>query len=312
MKGFAERYFSFIRKKAADLSLRDHPDETLTLDQTPGPTRWPARLALDFRSDPPQGQGSPRTLLTNQHLGPLRIQKALYPEGQECCHAIVVHPPGGIAGGDCLRIDLNVAPAAHAVITTPGAAKWYGSAQGQLAQQQIEMNLGGDLEWLPQESIIFNHARGDSQIRITLAPESRMIGWDAVVLGRKASGEAFECGAFSQSISLSLASELEWEERLCLSGADPAMRSIVGLGSHAALNTIWAVLRERDQWSQEAQNEIRTQCPEIAWSMLSSRLLVGRQSGCGRALQKSRLRALAALRPLVMGRAALPLRIWAT
>ena len=68
-------------------------------------TTWPARLALDFRSDPTQGQGSPRTLLTNQHLGPLRIQKALYPEGQECCHAIVVHPPGGIAGGDCLRID---------------------------------------------------------------------------------------------------------------------------------------------------------------------------------------------------------------
>jgi urease accessory protein len=211
-----------------------------------------------------------------------------------------------------LEIDLNVHADAHAVITTPGAAKWYGSAEGRGAQQQIEMNLCGDLEWLPQESIIFNQARGDSQIRITIAPESRMIGWDAVVLGRKASGEAFESGAFSQSISLSLASALEWEERLCLSGADPAMRSIVGLGSQAALNTIWAVLRERDQWSQEAQNEIRAQCPEIAWSVLSSRLLVGRQSGCGRALQKSRLRALAALRPLVMGRAALPLRIWAT
>ena len=271
---------------------------------------WAAKLELRFHAD--FGSAGKRTLLTNRHQGPLRIQKALYPEGPDCCHAIVVHPPGGIAGGDLLEIDLNVHADAHAVITTPGAAKWYGSAEGRGAQQQIEMNLCGDLEWLPQESIIFNQARGDSQIRITIAPESRMIGWDAVVLGRKASGEAFESGAFSQSISLSLASALEWEERLCLSGADPAMRSIVGLGSQAALNTIWAVLRERDQWSQEAQNEIRAQCPEIAWSVLSSRLLVGRQSGCGRALQKSRLRALAALRPLVMGRAALPLRIWAT
>jgi urease accessory protein len=271
---------------------------------------WAAKLELRFHAD--FGSAGKRTLLTTRHQGPLRIQKALYPEGPDCCHAIVVHPPGGIAGGDLLEIDLNVHADAHAVITTPGAAKWYGSAEGRGAQQQIEMNLCGDLEWLPQESIIFNQARGDSQIRITIAPESRMIGWDAVVLGRKASGEAFESGAFSQSISLSLASALEWEERLCLSGADPAMRSIVGLGSQAALNTIWAVLRERDQWSQEAQNEIRAQCPEIAWSVLSSRLLVGRQSGCGRALQKSRLRALAALRPLVMGRAALPLRIWAT
>lgn len=271
---------------------------------------WAAKLELRFHAD--FGSAGKRTLLTNRHQGPLRIQKALYPEGPDCCHAIVVHPPGGIAGGDLLEIDLNVHADAHAVITTPGAAKWYGSAEGRGAQQQIEMNLCGDLEWLPQESIIFNQARGDSQIRITIAPESRMIGWDTVVLGRKASGEAFESGAFSQSISLSLASALEWEERLCLSGADPAMRSIVGLGSQAALNTIWAVLRERDQWSQEVQNEIRAQCPEIAWSVLSSRLLVGRQSGCGRALQKSRLRALAALRPLVMGRAALPLRIWAT
>lgn len=271
---------------------------------------WAAKLELRFHAD--FGSAGKRTLLTNRHQGPLRIQKALYPEGPDCCHAIVVHPPGGIAGGDLLEIDLNLDADAHAVITTPGAAKWYGSTQGRAAQQQIEMNLCGDLEWLPQESIIFNQARGDSQIRITIAPESRMIGWDAVVLGRKASGEAFESGAFSQSVSLSLASALEWEERLCLSGADPAMRSIVGLGSQAALNTIWAVLRERDQWSQEAQNEIRAQCPEIAWSVLSSRLLVGRQSGCARALQKSRLRALAALRPLVMGRAALPLRIWAT
>lgn len=276
----------------------------------PAPALWAARLDLSFRVD--LDLKRKRTLLINRHEGPLRIQKALYPEGADCCHAIVVHPPGGIAGGDHLKININVESQAHAVITTPGAAKWYGSADGQHSRQEIAMSLSGDLEWLPQESIIFNHARGDSRIRINLAPESRMIGWDTVVLGRKASGEAFESGAFSQSIRLSLASELEWEERLYLSGSDPAMRSVIGLGNHAALNTIWAVLRERDQWAQEAQNEIRAQCPEIAWSMLSSRLLVGRQSGCGRELQKSRLRALTALRPLVMERAALPLRIWAT
>ncbi len=276
----------------------------------PSDSDWLARLELDFMPDH-QNQAQ-KTLLRNQHLGPLRIQKALYPEGQECCHAIVVHPPGGIAGGDCLRINLRVQHKAHAVITTPGAAKWYGSAQGQTARQHIEMNLDGDLEWLPQESIVFNHASGDSQIQINLAPESRMIGWDGVVLGRTASGERFESGIFSQSIRLSLASAPEWEERLCLSGSDPVIHSAVGLGGQVALSTMWAVLREGDQWTQEAQNEIRSRCPEIAWSVLSARLLVGRHSGCGRALQQARLHAWKVLRPQVMGRAALPLRIWAT
>ncbi|MFM8630725.1 MAG: urease accessory protein UreD, partial [Betaproteobacteria bacterium] len=170
------------------------------------PQIWPAKLKLDFRNAQSTNHGG--TILVNQHLGPLRIQKALYPEGQECCHAIVVHPPGGIAGGDCLQIDLNVRREAHAVITTPGSAKWYGSAEGQLGQQQIEMTLSGDLEWLPQESIIFDQATVDSQIQINLAPESRMIGWDGVVLGRTASGEKFESGIISQSIRLSLASRL--------------------------------------------------------------------------------------------------------
>ncbi len=276
------------------------------------PACWPARLALDFRSDSIELQGSRRTLLTNRHQGPLRIQKALYPEGPDCCHAIVVHPPGGIAGGDLLAIDLNVHAQAHAVITTPGAAKWYGSVEGRGAQQQIEMNLSGDLEWLPQESIVFNHARGDSQIRITIAPESRMIGWDGIVFGRTASGERFSFGRFAQSICLAFNGQPEWEERLNMSGADPVQDSIVGLAGHPAVSTLWAVLREGDHWAEEEQNDIRQQCPELAWTVLSPRLLVGRQRGPNRVLQQARLKAWTLLRPRVMGRPALSLRIWAT
>jgi urease accessory protein len=252
------------------------------------------------------------TQLIHRHTGPLRIQKALYPEGPESCHAIIVHPPGGIAAGDLLQIAVSAKPGTHAVITTPGATKWYGSDSDLAACQKITMNLSGDLEWLPQESIVFNRARAESFIQIDLAPESRMIGWDGVVLGRKASGEQFESGGFSQTIALTFGLALQWEERLCLSGSDPAMKSLPGLGGDSALSTIWAVLREGDQWTQEAQNEIRSHCPEIAWSALSPRLIVGRHKGCGRQTQQSRLRAWGALRPMVMGKAALPLRIWAT
>jgi urease accessory protein len=250
--------------------------------------------------------------LTCRHFGPLLIQKALYPEGQECCHAIVVHPPGGIASGDCLRIDLNVGHEAHAVVTTPGAAKWYGSSHDQLAQQKIEMNLSGDLEWLPQEAIIFDQSLGNSLIKVNLAPESRMIGWDGIVFGRTASGETFSLGRFSQSICLAFNGQPEWEERLSMSGADPVQDSVVGLAGNPAVSTLWAVLREGDHWAEEEQNDIRQQCPELAWTALSPRLLVGRQRGPNRVLQQARLKAWTLLRPRVMGRPALSLRIWAT
>ncbi|MFZ9391661.1 MAG: urease accessory protein UreD [Burkholderiaceae bacterium] len=245
------------------------------------------------------------------HQGPLRIQKALYPEGPDPCHAIIVHPPGGIAGGDHLEIALTVQSAAAAVITTPGAAKWYGSSNIEAAQS-IELNVYGDLEWLPQEAIIFDQSLGNSLIKVNLAPESRMIGWDGIVFGRTASGETFSTGRFSQSICLSFEGQLEWEERLSLSGADPAQDSIVGLSGSPAVNTVWAVLREGDLWAEEEQNEIRRQCPELAWTALCPRLLVGRQRGASRALQQARLKAWTILRPRVMNRPALSLRIWAT
>jgi len=225
----------------------------------PGQTTWPARLTIDFSAD---NANRSKTLLSNHHEGPLRIQKALYPEGSSPCHAIIVHPPGGIAGGDQLEITLAVQQQASAVLTTPGAAKWYGSGSIQ-ANQAINMKVCGDLEWLPHEAIIFNQALGNSLIQVNLAPQSRMIGWD-------------------------------------------------GLAGNPAVSTLWAALREGDQWTEEEQNELRIQCPELAWSALSPRLLVGRQRGPGRLLQAARIKAWSRLRPRVLNRPALSLRIWAT
>src|SRR6185295_7089615 len=138
---------------------------------------WKANLALEFRSE--NGRS---TLSRKTHDGPLVVQKPLYPEGGEVCHAIVVHPPGGIAGGDELSLKINVGDNASALLTTPGAAKWYRSA-GAWAKQNAVFDVQGQLEWLPQETIVFDGALAQTAYDAKLGAEAGIIGWDIVCLG---------------------------------------------------------------------------------------------------------------------------------
>src|SRR5204862_4636275 len=116
---------------------------------------WQASLSLDFAAR----EG--KTILEKKvHDGPLVVQKPLYPEGDAVCHAIVVHPPGGMAGGDELLLEVKTGNNAAALLTTPGAAKWYRSA-GPLAKQTLRFDVAGSLEWLPQETIVFDGARAE-------------------------------------------------------------------------------------------------------------------------------------------------------
>ena len=128
---------------------------------------WQAKLALRFA---PRDGGT--ILAASRHEGPLRIQKALYPEGRDLCHAIVLHPPAGIAGGDRLQIDVETGAGARALLTTPGAGKWYRSA-GALAEQAVTLKVsrGGSLEWLPQESIVFAGAMAAMRTTVELEAE---------------------------------------------------------------------------------------------------------------------------------------------
>ena len=126
---------------------------------------WQASLSLGFRYEPP------RTVLAERRSeGPLVVQKPLYPEGPELCHAIVVHPPGGIAGGD--ELSLAVKCEGQALLTTPGATKWYRSG-GPLARQKLRFDVEGALEWLPRESIVFDGALAELEYEVRLAAAAR-------------------------------------------------------------------------------------------------------------------------------------------
>ena len=191
---------------------------------------WSASLALRFERD------AARSVLSdNRHSGPLRVQKALYPEGQGICHAIIVHPPGGIAGGDQLAISVRLGAGAQALITTPGASKWYkardtGLRRSRRAAQTLHFTLAKDatLEWLPQESIVFDAAEVQMHSIVELATGARYAGWEMLCLGRAESGETFRQGSIGQRVSVKHAGKLIWNEAGVLPAAGPEMTSPVG------------------------------------------------------------------------------------
>src|SRR5512147_1863763 len=149
---------------------------------------WSARLQLGFE------QRAGRTVLAERrHDGPLVVQKPLYPEGDAVCHAIVVHPPAGIAGGDELELHARAGDGAHALLTTPGAGKWYRSA-GPWASQKLRFEVAGALEWLPQETIVFEGALARLSTQVRLQGDARYLGWEILCLGRTGSGEKFGKG----------------------------------------------------------------------------------------------------------------------
>jgi urease accessory protein len=269
-------------------------------------TTWHARLSLDYRHD------AGRTVLAREHCGPLQVQKALYPEGAQLAHTLIIHPPGGIAGGDALTIDAIVRPLAQALITTPGATRWY-KANGRQASQQVALDVAGGLEWLPQEAIVFDRADVRSSIDITLHDDAATLGWDIVALGRSAAGESFADGCYAQTIRLHDGGRLQWVERTRIAGGDALLDSPIGLAGHRVFGCLWAA---GPRWRDADIESLRERLPAEAAPItrVAPRLLVARTLAHSAPGARAALTAVwHALRPLVFdGRAAQSPRIWAT
>ncbi len=150
---------------------------------------WQAELHLGF------SRKADKTLLSSRkHRGPLTVQRPFYPEGG-LCHVYILHPPGGIVAGDKLLIDIAAGQDSQALVTTPAAGKFYRS-EGKLARQNVVLKVADEavLEWLPQETIVYQGARLSSTVIVELADNARFIGWEILAMGRPASCEGFECG----------------------------------------------------------------------------------------------------------------------
>src|SRR5436305_1215849 len=192
---------------------------------------WHARLDLTYRRD------AERCIVHDRHRGPLRVLQTLHPEGPGVCHNVLVHPPGGIVGGDVLELDMSLPGGTHALLTTPGATRFYRSA-GELALQAATARVAGAarLEWLPLETICHPGARAENRLRFELADGAEMIGWDVLALGLPARGDAFDQGRYTQRIELPGA----WLERGTIDGTDRRLLdSPLGFAGHRVVATLW-------------------------------------------------------------------------
>jgi urease accessory protein len=272
-------------------------------------TGWEAILKLRYAYD--KGR---TTLLEKSHIGPLVVQKALYPEGNAVCHTLIVHPPGGIAAGDRLSIDAQLGENSKVLFTTPGATRWYRSTSAP-ASQIVNLNAapGAVIEWLPQETIYFDNTHAQNSLDVRLQGNASFIGWEIACLGRQRAGEQFTNGRVRQAMSIQVDGRMVFVERGNLGAQDALLASAIGFGDDRVFATLVA-------HSPRCTVALLEQCRavEIATGMRAGLTLIG-NTLVGRALGGSseQIRTLFVnwwkiIREPICGHAAVPPRIWQT
>lgn len=229
------------------------------------------------------------------------------------CQTLIVHPPGGIAGGDLLEIEVRVGEGAHAQITNPGASKWYRSAGPEaILDQALSVAAGGRLEWLPQEAIFFSGARARSRTRVDLDRSGIYLGWDLIALGRPAAGESFERGDLALDLEVHCCGRLIWTERGRIRGGDALLHAAAGFGGATAAGTL--VLA-----GATVGDDLLAACREVPaaegrWGITRlPEVLVARWLGWQAAAGRAWVTGLwSLLRPAMVGRDAVIPRIWNT
>jgi urease accessory protein len=271
---------------------------------------WQAKLALRF--EPHAGRTE---LVHREHVGPLRVQRPFYPEPAGICHVYILHPPGGVVGGDGLELDIEVAIGAHAVLTTPAATKLYRSGGATATiQQTLHVARDANLEWLPQETIAFSAAQAELCTRIELDPGARYLGWEILCLGRPAAGESFDAGQIQQRIELVRDGALRYCERGSYRAGSALLRAPWGLHNQPVVGTLLCAGRELTHHLPQLRAALgQLEPPAYAAISCMGELCVARYLGPSTEQARACFsRIWEQMRPLAFDHAAHAPRIWAT
>ena len=212
---------------------------------------WHGKLNLVYANRQDSTQ-----LIYNQHQAPLKLQRPFYPEGQGICHSVILHTAGGVVGGDRLSTNIHLQPHSQALITTAAASKIYRS-NSLLAKQTVNIQVDADacLEYLPQETILFNGAIYRQDLRVELSPGASYLGWEIIRFGRSARGEKFLEGEMRSHTEIWQNNVPLWIDRQIIPGKEEVFYNPHGLAGNSVVGSFVCV---GFPLSQEIINQARS------------------------------------------------------
>lgn len=262
---------------------------------------WSAELKLRFVD-----RGGKTCIGARRHFGPLLVQRPFYPEGAPC-HVYVLHPPGGVVGGDRLVLDVHLEAGSHALLTMPGATKFYRSAGPvSVLKQHFHLAEGSTLEWLPPGNICFSGARVSLENRFSLAPGARLLAWETLCLGRPVMGESFSHGALDSRLVIDMPDDPGLHERLRIDGGH--LSKLAGY----PLQATFCAAPATPELLEQARGLLESLTVPAGATLLGQLLVVRLLDHDNQRLQSTLARLWQSLRPAITGLAPCPPRIWAT
>lgn len=276
---------------------------------TQGERHWPAFLALGF------APSEDKTALAQMRFqGPLRVQRAFYPEGG-VCHVYLLHPPGGLVSGDDLNIEVACEPGSHALLTTPSAGKIYRADSNHGVQrQQVNLTVrDAACEWLPMETIVFDGAHGKLTTRINLYGDAKFIGSDVFCLGRPKSALPFKSGSIEQRLALYHNDMPLLLERQILAADDPLIDALSGFDKKLVSGVLVAVGIDKPTQAVELlRRELESFAKTLAVTERLGVIVVRYLGDCSEQAHIQLRQCWQRLRPLLFGIAPCTPRIWNT
>lgn len=217
---------------------------------------------------------------------------------------VFLNTAGGLTGGDRMRYGLELAAGLRAVATTQTAERIYRASEGVARiEQRFAVGAGGHLDWLPQETILFDASAAERFSTIHLAAGASCLTLEAVVLGRAAMGETLRRVHFRDTRQILRAGKPVFLEPLVLDAARLRAGAAVLGGARA-----YATLVRVGQGAEDALAPVRAVLDEPGVqggaSAFDGKLVVRLLAGDGWPLRRQIARLLAVLR-----RAPLP-RVW--
>lgn len=267
-----------------------------------GEQQWKAHLRCRFQPGPG------RTIVRREHVGPLTIQRPFYPEG-DLAHVYILHPPGGIAAGDHLRVSIKAETNSAALVSTPGAARFYRSDSGIAAVKQDIECVGGSLEWLPQENIFFSGCEARLNTRITIENDTALAWWEINCFGRTRGDVPFAEGSVHNTVQIFSDSNLLLRDRLVVDSMH-GLNMSCGLRSNTVAGTL--VLTPLQSESLDIVRKLSGDIDGFSSTYFDGLLLVRYLGNCSESAKSGFIRIWSALRQSINNRPPHRPRIWAT